>query len=65
MVQLAAQILAIIQEIMQEEVEKGNEVTFPAAAWIVSRLKCPGDDSLICSSFLMGAVGNSKMNQGS
>lgn len=65
LVQLAAQILAIIQEMMQEEVEKGNEVTFPVAAWIVSRLKCPGDDSLICSHFLMDAVGNAKINQDS
>lgn len=36
-----------------------------AAAWIGTRLKCPGDDSLICSSFLMEDVGNAKMDQSS
>lgn len=36
-----------------------------AAAWIDTRLKCPGDDNLICSSFLMEDVGNAKMNEGS
>lgn len=36
-----------------------------AAAWTGTRLKCPGDGNLICSSFLMEDVGNVKMNEGS
>lgn len=36
-----------------------------AAAWTSTRLKCPGDDNLICSHTLMEDVGNAKVNQGS